>query len=119
MTTSRPVLDQALRLLDHHLGHLDVARRRLVERGADDLALHRALHVGDLFGPLVDQQDDEDDFGMVRRDAARDVLQHDRLAGPRRGDDEPALPLPDRHEEIDDARRVLVVRVLEQSCSFG
>ena len=31
MTTSLPVLDQPLRLLDHHVGDLDVARRLLVE----------------------------------------------------------------------------------------
>ena len=33
------VLDQALGLLDHHLGHLHVALRRLVEGRGDDLAL--------------------------------------------------------------------------------
>ena len=57
---------------------------RLVEGRAHDLALHRALHVGDLFGPLVDEQHDEDDLGVVRGDAVRDVLQHHRLAGARR-----------------------------------
>jgi len=49
------VLDQALGLLDHHLGDLDVARRRLVKGGRHHLALHRALHVGHFLGPLVDQ----------------------------------------------------------------
>ena len=67
------VLDEALGLLDDHLGHLDVARRRLVEGRADDLALHRPLHVGDLLGPLVDEQDDERDLGVVRRDRVRDA----------------------------------------------
>ena len=33
------VLDQALGLLDDHLGHLHVALRRLVERRRDDLAV--------------------------------------------------------------------------------
>ena len=55
-----PVLDQPLRLLDHHVGHLDVPVGRLVEGGGDDLRLHVLLHVGDLFGPLVDQQHDEE-----------------------------------------------------------
>jgi len=32
---------------------------RLVEGGRDDLALHRALHVGDFLRPLVDEQHDE------------------------------------------------------------
>ena len=60
-----PVLDQALGLLDHHLGDLHVAGRRLVEGRADHLAFDRALHVGDLFGPLVDEQHDEHDFLVV------------------------------------------------------
>jgi hypothetical protein len=34
------VLHEALGLLDHHLGHGDVARRGLVEGRGDDLALH-------------------------------------------------------------------------------
>ena len=60
MTHVLLVLDEALRLLDDHLGHLDVPLRRLVEGGGDDLALHRALHVGDFFRTLVDEQDDEE-----------------------------------------------------------
>ncbi len=60
-----PVLDQALGLLDDHLGHLHVARRRLVEGRADHLALHRPLHVGHFLRPLVDEQHDEDDLLVV------------------------------------------------------
>ena len=59
MTTSRPCSDQPLRLLDHHVGDLDVAVGRLVEGGGDDLRLHVLLHVGDFLGPLVDEQHDE------------------------------------------------------------
>ncbi len=46
-------LDVALGLLDHHLGDLNVSAGRLVERGADDFGLRRALHVGHFFGALV------------------------------------------------------------------
>ena len=53
------VLDQPLGLFDHHLGHRHVPRRRLVEGRRNDLALHRALHVGDFLRPLVDQQHDQ------------------------------------------------------------
>ena len=53
------MLDQALGLLDDHLGDLHVARCGLVEGGRDHLALHRALHVGHLLGPLVDEQHDQ------------------------------------------------------------
>ena len=61
------VLDQALGLLDHHLGHLHVALRRLVEGRRDDFAVDRPLHVGDFLGPLVDEQHDQVDLGVVRR----------------------------------------------------
>ena len=106
-------LDQALGLLDHHLGDLHVARGRLVEGGGDHLALHRALHVGDLFGPLVDEQHDQDHLGVVGGDGVGDVLQQHGLAGARRGDDEAALALADGREQIDDARRHVRLIVLE------
>ena len=61
------VLDQALGLLDDHLGDLDVAGGRLVEGGGDDLPVDGALHVGHLFRPLVDEQHDQVDLGMVGR----------------------------------------------------
>ena len=103
------MFDQALGLLDHHLGNLDVARRRLVEGRGDDLALHRALHVGDFFRPLVDQQHDQVALGMVGRDRVGDVLQEHGLAGARRRDDQAALALADRRDDVDDARREVLV----------
>ena len=78
-----------------------------VEGRGDDLALHRALHVGDLFGALVDEHDHEVDLGVVDRDGVRDLLQHDGLAGLGRRDDEAALALADRRDEVDDALREL------------
>ncbi len=99
------MLDEALRLFDHHLGDLHVALRRLVEGGRDHFALDGSLHVGNFFRPLVDQQDDQEHLGMVRRDRLRDVLQQHRLAGPRRRDDQAALALADRRHQIHDPRR--------------
>jgi hypothetical protein len=87
------VLDEALGLLDDHLGHLHVARGGLVEGRADDLAAHRALHVGDLLGPLVDEQHDEHRVGVVVAMALAIVLQQHGLAGAGRRDDEAALAL--------------------------
>src|ERR1035437_1136552 len=98
------VLDEALRLFDDHLGDLDVPRRGLVERRGDDLALHGALHVRDFLGPLVDQEDDERDLRVVRRDRVCERLQEHRLARARRRDDEAALALADGHDEVEDAR---------------
>ena len=53
------VLDHPLRPFDRHLGDLGVLVARLVEGRGDHLALDRALHVGDLFGALVDEQHDQ------------------------------------------------------------
>src|SRR5690606_11027031 len=67
------------------------------------LTLDRPLHVGDLFGPLVDEHHHEVDLGVVRRDGVGHLLHDDRLAGLGRGDDEAALALADRGDEVDDA----------------
>ncbi len=102
------VLDQAFGLLDHHLGDLDVAHRRFVEGRGNHLALHRALHVGDFFRPLVDQQHDQIAFRMIVRDRVGDVLQQYGLAGARRRHDQRALTLADRRHNVDDARRKIL-----------
>ena len=87
--------------------------RRTIEGGGDDLTLDRALHVGDLFGALVDEHHHDVDLGVVLGDRLRDGLQDERLAGLRRRDDEAALTLADRRDEVDDARRELLGRRLE------
>jgi len=106
------VLDQAAGLLDHHLGDLHVALGRFVEGRADDLASTvRSMSVTS---------------SAARRSAARSeplgVVLEDRVAifcrmmscplG--RRDDQPALALADRAEQIHDAAvmsRDLVSRV--------
>src|SRR5437667_181461 len=108
------VLDEALRLLDHHLGDLDVARRRLVERRADDLALDRAGHVGDLLPPFVDQEHDQVGFRVVGRQGVRDVLQHHGLAGARRRDDQRPLALAEGGDQVEHTgRQVPFCRIVE------
>ena len=102
-------LDQSLRLLDHHVGDLHVARRFLVERGADDLAAHFAVHVGHLLRTLVDQQHDERDLGVILGDRVGDLLQQDRLARARRRDDQAALSLADRRDEVHHAHAQVAV----------
>ena len=43
-----------------------------------------------------------------------DVLQHHRLAGARRGDDQPALALAQRRDQVDDpGRQILLGRILD------
>ncbi|GAA4074115.1 hypothetical protein GCM10023065_31010 [Microbacterium laevaniformans] len=84
-----------------------------VEGGGDDLTLDGPLHVGDLFGTLVDEHDLESGPRVVRRDRVGDLLQHDRLAGIGGRDDEAALALSDGRDEVDDALRELLRRRLQ------
>ena len=98
-------LDLALGDLECHLGDVRVVLGRLVERRADDLALHGTAHVRDFLRPLADERDHEEHVRVVGSDAVRDVLEQDRLAGLRRADDEGALPLADRVDEVDQTLR--------------
>ena len=82
-----------------------------VER--DDLALDRPLHVGDFLGPLVDEQHDQVHLGMVRRDAVGQALEQHRLARAGRRDDEAALALAERREQVHDAAREVLGLGLE------
>ena len=104
------MFDQALGFFDHHLGHLDVTGGRLIEGRAHDLAFHRARHVGHFLGPLVDQQDEEVDLRVVGGDRVGDILQHHRLAGPGRSDDQGALALAQRRDQIDHPGRQILGR---------
>ena len=95
--------DQAAGLVQDHVRDLDVALRGLVEGGGDDLGLDAALHVGDFFRTLVDQEDDLVHLGMVLGDGVGDGLEEHRLTGLRLGDDQASLALADGSEHIHDA----------------
>src|SRR5690349_22805853 len=95
-------LYQPLGPLDGQLGDRGVVVGRVVERGVDDLALHRALHVGDLFRPLVDEDDHEMALGVVLGDGVGDRLQDRGLARLGRRHDQAALALADGADEVDD-----------------
>ena len=49
------------------------------------------------------EQHDDVAFGMIAQNAVGDLLQEDGLAGARRGDDQAALALADRRDQVDDA----------------
>src|SRR5207247_2545659 len=53
-------LDLASCVLEHHVGHRDVPLMRQVEARCDHLAAAPVDHLAHLFGPLVDEQDEED-----------------------------------------------------------
>ena len=99
------MLDQPLGALNDHLRDLHMAAGRLVKGAGDHLGAHGAFHFGDLFGALVNQQDDQVDLRLVVRDGLGNALQDHGLAGLRRRHDQAALALADRRREVDDARR--------------
>ena len=78
---------------------------RLVERRGDHLALYRASHVGHLFWSLADEADHQRDLWIVRGDTLRNLLQETRLPRLWRRDDQRALPLTERVDEVDQALR--------------
>jgi hypothetical protein len=99
-----PVFDQALGLFQNHVGNLDVPFGGLVEGGADHFSLDRTFHVGDFLRALIDQQHDQVDVLVVGHDRVGDFLEQNRLPGTRLRDDQPALPLADRREKVDQPR---------------
>ena len=81
---------------------------RTVEGGGNDLALDRALHIGDLFGSLVHEHHHKVDLGVVGGDGVGDVLQGDGLTGLRRGDNQATLALADWGNDVHDTAGELV-----------
>lgn len=89
-----PQLHQALGAFDGELGDDGMVGGRAVEGGRDDLTLHGALHVGDLFRAFIDEHDHEVHLGIVHSDRIGDVLQRDRLASFGGETIRPRWPLP-------------------------
>ena len=75
---------------------------RLSAEEARTSARHGAAEVRHLLRPLVDEQQDEVDLGMVLGDGLAQVLEQRRLARLGRRDDEPALAAPDGRDQVDD-----------------
>jgi len=99
-----PLLDQALGTVDGDLGDAGVAAEIAVVRAGVEFGLRDgAADFRNLFGTLVDQQDDEFHLGVVLHDGIGDVLKEGGLAGAGRRHDESALALADWRHEIDDA----------------
>ncbi len=96
-------LDPPAGALERELRHRHVLLRRIVEARRDHLADAHRLHLEDFLGPLVHQQDEQAGLGIVRADSLGDGLEHHRLARLGRGDDQGALALAERAEDVDHA----------------
>src|SRR5262249_17400431 len=93
-----------LRALKHELRHLDMSLHILVEVGMINLAIDLAREIGHFLRTLVHQQQDQNNLGMIYTNGLRDLLEQNRLAHSRRGDDQPALAATERREQIDSTR---------------
>ena len=113
------MLDEAFGFFDHHFGDLDVAGGGFVEGRTDHFALDGALHVGDFFGTLIDEENDEGDVGMIGGNGVGDGLEEHRLAGTGRSDDKAALALADRHQQVHDAAGEIVLGDFELDALLG
>jgi hypothetical protein len=105
---------------DHVLAHLDqppgslenqsrdskVIRARSIGGRGDDLALHRAPHMGHFLGTLVDEQNEEMDLRIELADGEANLLEEDGFSRLRRGDDEASLTSADWGHQIDDAEEM-------------
>ena len=90
-----------------------------IEGRGDDLALDRALHVGDFLGALVHEHHHEVNLGVVLRDRISNLLEDDGLTGFRRCHDEATLALANGGNEVDDPRREIRGLVLEAKARIG
>ena len=86
----------------------------LTEGGGDDLGLDAALHVGDFFRTLVDQEDDLVHLGVILGDGVGDGLEQHRLTGFRLGDDQAALALADGGEHVHDAAGGILLETMAE-----
>ena len=90
-----------------------------IEGRGDNLALDRALHVGDFLGALVHEHHHEVNLGVVLRDRISNLLEDDGLTGFRRCHDEATLALANGGNEVDDPRREIRGLVLEAKARIG
>ena len=90
-----------------------------IKGGGHDLALDGALHIGDLFGALVDEQADEVHLGIVNRDRLADLLEDRGLASLGRRHDQATLALADRRHDVDGATGDGVLAVLHTQRLIG
>ncbi len=113
------MLDEPLGLLQNHFRHLHVPGRRLIESGTNHLSLDGTLHIRHFLGTLVNQQDNQGDFRVIAGDGIGNALQEHRLAGARRRNDQAALTLTDGRQQVEHARRDVVLDRLQVNALLG
>src|ERR1044072_2361318 len=96
-------LDQTFGAFEHELCDLHVALHVLVEIGMVNLAINLPRKIGHFFRPLVDEQQNQNDLGMIHPDRLGDFLEQNRFPDAWRSYDQSALAAAKRREKIDTA----------------
>ena len=87
--------------LHHHLGHAHMVLGTLVRGAGVNFGAHVAPPIGHFLGPFIDQHDDYRGVGMQTDDRACYFLQQHRLASARRCDNQRALSVAYRRDQVD------------------
>ena len=96
---------QSFGFLVYDISHFHVVFSWLVKGGCDHLSLHRACHVGNLLRTLIDEQNDHIYLWVVGSNGIGYLLEQHGLTCFRLCDNQSALSLANRREEVDDADR--------------
>ena len=109
---------QTTGLVQHHIGHFDVALGRFVEGRCHHFGLDAALHVGHFFRTLVNQQHDFVHLRMIVGNGIGDGLQEHGLTGFGLCHDKAALSLADGREHIHHADALVFLVPVSQQVEF-
>ena len=71
------------------------------------------MDIGNFFRALVDQEDHQNDFGMIRGNRVRHILQQHGFTSARRRNDQSALSFAERCQQIHDARAEILTHCFE------
>ena len=82
-----------------------MTRCRFIKGRSHNFSFDGALHFRHLFRTFIDQKNDQNAVGVVCGNGVRDVLHQNRLTGLRACNDEAALALTDRGNDVDQTPR--------------
>ena len=102
------MFDQTLGFFHDNLRHLGMTLRRLIKCGANDFGgFDLALPVGNFFRSFINQEDNQDNFRMIRNNGPRHSLQEHGLSRSGSRHDQSPLPLANGRREFHHSRAIL------------
>ena len=106
--------NQAAGFIQHNLGNLYVTIGRLIKSGGYNFGLYAALHVGNLFGSFINEEDDHVYLRMVVGNSIGNVFEQHGFTGLGLCHDQAALSFPDGRKHVNyTAGEIVVVSFCE------